>query len=176
MISELLRPAHAWLRLCDPDWEDPTEGSFAAATGGRWNRPGSAATLYLNEDVVTARMNVDLFIGESPYTVHDLRDDAGPQLATLTLPADQTVTDAHTPAGLRAVGLPDTYPGDETGGTVPHRVCQPIGDRAYAAGLDGVLSRSAGTPDGVGREVAWFLRGRHAYVIDREAFGTWYWA
>jgi hypothetical protein len=41
---------------------------------------------------------------------------------------------------------------------VPHRVCQAISERAQAAGRRGVGCRSAQTPRGAGRELAWFPR------------------
>ena len=43
--------------------------------------PGSFAVLYLNEDLVTARLNLRLFISDWPFEPEDLRDDTGPCLA-----------------------------------------------------------------------------------------------
>jgi hypothetical protein len=38
-----------WLRLAEPEWEDPLDPSFAAFQGGRWNAPGSYPALYRND-------------------------------------------------------------------------------------------------------------------------------
>ena len=66
MRTERLANGHRWLRLADPAWADPLDPDFARATGGRWNPPGSYPTLYLNEDVVTARINLQLFLAGKP--------------------------------------------------------------------------------------------------------------
>ena len=76
-----------WLRVADPAWADPLDPGFAQRSGQRWNPPDSFAALYLNEDVVTARINLRLFIGPLPYGPEDLRDDTGPVLVHAVLPA-----------------------------------------------------------------------------------------
>ncbi len=168
---------HRWFRICGADWEDPLDDTFARDRGGRWNPPGSWRTLYLNEDVVTARINMDRFIGGWPYEPEDLRADAGPHLAVARLPRNQTVADAHTPRGVDALGLPATYPEDHTGALVPHDTCHHIGEQVRAAGLRGVRCRSAQAPHGAGRELAWFpatSRSR-AHLVERLTFADWFW-
>jgi len=112
----------------------------------------------------------------SPVRLEDLDDDAY-VLVAATLPRGQTCADAVTPGGLRAPGLPDTYPKDGSGGDVPHAPCQAAGAAARAAGLRGVWSRSALTSDGWGRELAWFpatARSRARPVWNRPlALGAW---
>jgi hypothetical protein len=177
MIPEALTDDHGWFRLCDAEWTDPLDPSFAQARGGRWNPPDSWPTLYLNEDVVTARLNLAAFIAGWPYRPEDLDDASGPHLAVATLPRSQTVTDVHTPDGVAAVGLPGTYPTDADGETVPHHVCQAIGVTVKGAGLRGVRCRSAQAPRGAGRELAWFpatARSR-ARLIERRSYTDWYW-
>lgn len=178
MKTELLPEAHQWWRIADVNWDDPTDTSYSSARGGRWNEPGGHPTLYLNEDMVTARLNMRLFTEQWPYEPEDLRPDRAPVLVGITLPRSQTVVDAHTPSGVRALGLPATYPLDASGDLVTHDRCQPIGTAAKQAGLRGVRSRSATSPLGEGRELAWFpatSRSR-GVVRSRLSFVDWYWA
>lgn len=178
MITERLRDGHHWFRIADRRWRDPLDPGFAQQAGRRWNPPDSWPTLYLNEDLVTARLNLRLFIAGWPYEPEDLRDDHGPDLAVATLPRRQQVADVHTPAGVTAVGLPASYPVDGSGAVVAHAPCQRIGVAAKEAGLRGVRCRSARAPDGAGRELAWFpatARSR-ATLVRRRAFSDWYWS
>lgn len=150
-----------WLRLADPEWSDPLDPSYAARQGGRWNPPGALATLYLNGDVDTARKQIERMIEGSPVHLDDLDDEAY-VLVAATLPQGQVCADATTPAGLRALGLPDTYPQDPRGGRVGHEVCQKVGERVHVAQLRGVWCRSACTTDGRGRELAWYPATRRS--------------
>lgn len=177
MITEDLQDGHEWLRICEASWSDPLDDTHAQVRGGRWNPPDSWRTLYLNEDLVTARLNLRRFIAGWPYEPEDLRPDAGPHLAVATLPRSQTVADVHTPEGVAAAGLPATYPLDTTGAVVDHVVCQAVGQRVHDAGLRGVRCRSAPAPDGAGREVAWFpaTSRSHATLVERLSFDEWYW-
>lgn len=178
MITETLPDGHRWLRIADRHWDDPLDASFAREHGGRWNPPDSWRTLYLNEDVVTARLNLRAFISGWPYEPEDLRSDNGPHLAVATLPRSQEVADVHTPEGVDAVGLPATYPTDADGRLVAHEACQAVGSRVRGGGLRGVRCRSARAPDGAGRELAWFpaTSRSHATLVQRLAFDEWYWA
>jgi hypothetical protein len=178
VLTERLPDDHGWLRVADPAWTDPLDPSFAATTGGRWNPPDSFPVLYLNEDVVTARINLQLFLAGLPYGPEDLRDDTGPVLVEAVLPRRQEVADVHSQAGVAAAGLPPTYPQDASGALVDHARCQPIGLAAHGAGLRGVRSRSARAPYGAGRELAWFpasVRSR-ARAVSVQPFTAWFWA
>lgn len=177
LLGETLPDAHVWWRIGDPSWADPLDPSFAQRQGGRWNPPDSFPTLYLNEDIATARLNLRAFITEWPYEPEDLRDDTGPILVGCTLPRRQAVCDAHSSAGLHAAELPDTYPLEEDGTPVTHARCQPIGAKAKEKGLRGIRTCSARSPDGVGRELAWFpatprSKARQAQTL---AFAAWFW-
>lgn len=177
MRSERLPDGHVWLRIADPAWRDPLDPSHAARRGGRWNPAESFPTLYLNEDLVTARLNLRLFIASWPYEPEDLRDDTGAVLVGAKLPRDQQVADVHTRRGVAEVGLPATYPLDDGGALVGHAPCQEIGRRAKERGLRGIRSRSARAPDGAGRELAWFpatARSR-ARRVSVTAFEEWFW-
>lgn len=93
--------------------------------------------------------------------VEDLDDEAYVLVAT-TLPRTQTSADAVTTDGLVSLGLPATYPRDSSGVDVPRAVCRRIGEEVHAYGLRGVWCRSACTPDGQGRELAWFPATRRS--------------
>ena len=178
MRTELLADGHRWLRVADASWTDLLDPSYAAATGNRWNPPKSFPVLYLNEDVVTARINMQLFLAGLPYGPEDLRDDTGPVLVTVGLPRHQRVADVHTPEGVAAVGLPVSYPLDTSSALVGHNICQAIGVAAHEAGLRGVRCRSARAPFGAGRELAWFpatARSR-ARSLGVQLFGEWFWS
>lgn len=177
-IEEDLPDRWTWWRIADRTWRDPLDPSFAGERGGRWNPPGSFPTLYLNEDQVSARINLRAFIAGWPYEPEDLRDDNGPVLVGATLPRHQRVCDAHSPEGLAAAGLPRSYPRDSAGHRVARQRCQSIGARIQAAGLRGVRARGAQLSDGAGRELAWFpatTRSR-AKRIETLPFDAWYWA
>jgi RES domain-containing protein len=178
MRSEMLADGHVWLRVAQAERTDPLDTRFAAHVGGRWNPPDSFPTLYLNEDIVTARINMQLFTDAWPYGPEDLRDDTAPVLVEAVLPRQQRVADAHTPKGVRALGLPATYPLDASGALVPRRVCQPIGAAVHAARLRGVRGRSAQTVLGAGRELAWFPATARstARAGARLPFSQWFWS
>ena len=177
MIPERLGDGAEWFRIAERAWEDPTDDTFAAVRGGRWNPPASWRTLYLSADMVTARLNLDRFIARWPYEPEDLDDAAGPDLAVVALPRSQGVADVHSAAGVLAAGLPRGYPLERGGGLVPHGRCQVVGGQARAEGLRGVHCRSAVTPHGEGRELAWFpatTRSR-ARLVARLRFTDWFW-
>lgn len=170
--------AWTWWRIAEAGWLDPLDPGFAQRRGGRWNPPDSFPTLYLNEDKVTARLNLRRFIADWPYEPEDLRADNGPVLVGTTLPRDQHVADAHTPGGLAGLGLPATYPTGRGGDTVGHETCRAIGRQLKEQGLRGVRARSAQSRDGAGRELAWFpatARSR-AQRTARLKFDAWYWS
>ena len=176
MRTEILPEGHVWFRIAEMDWTDPLDPNYAAVRGGRWNPPDSHPTLYLNEDRITARLNLRMFIRGWPYEPEDLRDDTGPVLVEATLPARQRVADMHSRQGVAAVNLPSTYPLDEKGQLVEHAVCQAIGLAVKKTGLRGVRARSARAPDGGRRELAWFPATRRsrarAQVI--QPFESWH--
>jgi len=174
--TERLPDAQRWLRVVDPSWSDPLDPTYAAASGGRWNPPSSFPVLYLNEDLRTARANLAAFVAGWPYTLADLRDDRAPALAVARLPRSQVVADACSPAGLRSLGLPVSYPLDASGVPVPRERCQPLGAELRAGGLRGVHCRSARVPDGSGRELAWFPASprSRAELLRLMPFATWY--
>jgi hypothetical protein len=179
MRTELLPDGQVWLRIAEASWlkGDPLDPSFAETRGGRWNPPNSFPTLYLNEDVVTARLNLRHFIEDWPYEPEDLRSATGPMLVRALLPRRQPVADVHSREGVAAVQLPAGFPLGDDGRLVAHGACQAIGLEAKRAGLRGVRARSARGPDGAGRELAWFpaTRRSRARAVAVEPFEAWYW-
>jgi hypothetical protein len=169
-----LEDGHRWLRVADPGWEDPLDPTHAARRGGRWNPPDSYPTLYLNEDVDTARGQIVALLRGSPVTPEDL--DTGFDLVVATLPRSQDVADAVGDTGLEALGLPVTYPRHGNGKPIRHDVCQPIGQAVKDTGLRGVHARSAANDDGRRRELAWFPArdSSTATLEERLSFGDWW--
>jgi RES domain-containing protein len=173
-VTTQLTDGHEWLRVADPDWQDPLDPTFAAAAGGRWNPPGTFATLYLNEDLHTARAQIANLLEGSPIMPDDL--DPGFDLVFATLPRGQTAADLRDEEGLAAVGLPATYPRYANGRPVQHQACQTVGSEVHARGLRGVYARSAATSDGSGRELAWFpaRKSSTARLVQRRSFADWW--
>ena len=177
-VVERLTDGWTWWRIADSSWTNPLDPSFAQRAGGRWNPPDSFPTLYLNEDQVTARLNLRAFIASWPYEPEDLRADTGPVLVGASLPRAQHVCNAHSPDGLRAARLPRSYPVDSHGNPVGHQRCQRVGRRVKLAGLRGVRCRAAQSRDGAGRELAWFPATARSVATQqaRLPFDAWYWA
>ena len=166
-----------WYRVADEKWGDPLDPTFAQRHGGRWNPPKSHPTLYLNEDVDTARAQIQRMLEDSPVRPDDL--DPPYVLVMATLPSRQVVADAVTDVGLDALGLPATYPIDDDGAAIPHATCQPIGSVVKDEGLRGVHTRSAATIDGTGRELAWFPARRSSQATafgDPLPFSEWWYS
>lgn len=167
-----------YLRVADPDWDNPLDGSYSARFGGRWNPPGSFPVCYLNHDLATAKANARLFLGDRlagmPFTVDDLDPDELPVLVDTDV-ADAEFVDVVTAAGCRGAGLPTTYPHDAAGGTLPWALCQPTGVTAWDANHPGIACRSAArTAPADGEELAWFQRTSTLQVVRRQRFEEWF--
>ena len=181
MVRELrygnVPDSHIWWRIAEPTWNNPLNPDFAKVQGGRWNPPNSFRTLYLNGDKITARCNLKAFIAPKPYEPEDLRDDTGPVLIGCRLPRNQVVCDVHTADGVRAAGLPDTYPFDVDGESIPHKNCQEIGMQVKSEGRRGVHARSAQSSNFENLELAWFpaLSRSAARPVEKLSFAEWYW-
>ncbi|MDE0614236.1 MAG: RES family NAD+ phosphorylase [bacterium] len=160
-----------YFRIASPEWSNPLDPLFAAQPPGqRWNPPGLPC-LYLNHDVATARANVNRQFAGLPYSPESLHPATAPQLVEIEVPNGQGA-DAHSEGGLAALGLLPTYPHDASGNLIPHEVCQPIGQSAFDAELDGVDCRSA-APGGT-RELAWFPRDSQPTQISLRHFDQWW--
>lgn len=168
----------AYLRIADPDWLDPLDGSASMVRGGRWNAAGSYPAIYLNADIETARANAELLIERTtegmPFTVDDLDPEGLPVLVTVDLPSCD-VLDAVSPRGLADAGLPVTYPRRPAGDPLPWEACQRVGMRAHDDGLSRIAYRSSARAAG-GGEVAWLPRngGPLQAVADPQPFAEWF--
>jgi len=171
--------AGTYLRVADPDWEDPLDGAVSMTRGGRWNAPGGYRAVYLNADLATARANTRLLIEEAiqgmPFAFHDLEPCALPVLIEVDLPSGD-ILDARTDRGLMSAGLPTTYPRSEAGDPLPLQDCQRVGTRAHRAGVSRIAYRSAANAAG-GGEVAWLEDhgGPLAASGPVRTFEEWFW-
>ena len=174
MTPLLVTRGGVYVRVADPDWDDPLSGEFAKARGGRWNAPGSFPVLYLNGDERVARANVLQRFAGLPYGPEDLEPSAAPVLVSALVPEDDFV-DVVSEAGCVAVGLPATYPADDDGAPVSHEACRPVGRAAWDAGLPGIACRSAApaAPPG-GEELARFGRGEALTPLQVRRFLDWF--
>jgi RES domain len=166
----------AYLRVADPSWRNPLDGSQARARGGRWNPPESFPVVYLCATVRVARANVLRKLEGQPFGPEDLDPGTAPVLVTAIVPRARYV-DVVTSRGCVAAGLPASYPKDGRGRSVGHRRCQAIGQAAWDAGAAGIACRSAApeAPPG-GEELAWYQRGRRRLRGRRAAsFDDWFW-
>jgi hypothetical protein len=163
-----------YFRVADPDWADPLSPEYARRRGGGWNPPGSFGVVYLNGSVDVARAQVRQRLEPRGIRPEDLDPAQGPVLVETVLRDDDYVN-AIGAAGLVALGLPTTYPLDDRGDVVPHRVCQSIGLRAWEAGERGIACRSAAaTAPPEGEELAFFAR-RRLRARSTSRFADWYW-
>ena len=174
MTPLLVTRGGVYMRVADPDWDDPLSGAFAKARGGRWNAPGTFSVVYLNGDVRVARANVLQRFEGLPYGPEDLEPSAAPALVSTIVPENEFV-DVVSDAGCIAVGLPATYPIDEEDVPVPHEACQPVGQEAWVAGLPGIACRSAApAARHGGEELAWFARGEPLTPLEVRRFLDWF--
>ena len=174
MTPLLVSRGGVYVRVADPDWEDPLSGDFAKARGGRWNAPGAFPVVYLNGDVRVARANVLQRFAGLPYGPEDLEPSAAPALVSTAVPEDEFV-DVVSDAGCAAVGLPRTYPVHDDGVPVSHELCRPVGQAAWDAGLPGIACRSAAPAAAPGgEELARFGRGEALTPLQVRRFLDWF--
>jgi hypothetical protein len=175
--GKTVRRGGAYNRLAEPAWTDPLDTSYSKARGGRWNPPGAFGALYLNRDLRVAHLRVEQALAGHPYAVEDLDEAELHDLVDLEVP-EQEWLDCVNNDGLKAVGLPVSYPRQPGGRPVEHPQCQPIGQAAFNEGLPGVASRSAArlatTAD---EELAVFAYARAPRVVmtRRRVFAEWFW-
>ncbi len=163
-----------YLRVADPSWDDPLDGTYSMVSGGRWNPPGAFPVVYLCSDVRVARGIVFAKYEGLPYGPEDLEPGEAPILVSTDTPHDDYL-DAVTDGGLGAVGLPATYPRDDRGDVIPHPVCQPIGERAWQDGCPGIACRSAVLKTAEdGEDLAFFPRATPLSPTGVQAFSAWF--
>jgi hypothetical protein len=175
--GKTVRRGGAYNRLAEPAWTDPLDTSYSKPRGGRWNPPGAFGALYLNRDIRVARLRVEHKLAGHPYGVEDLDEAEQHDLVEVEVP-EQEWLDCVSDGGLKAVGLPVSYPRHPDGRPVEHPECQPIGQAAFCKGLPGLACRSAArgaTP--ADEELAVFARaGRPRITMTgRRPFADWFW-
>lgn len=165
----------AMCRVAKPAWSNPLDTTHSKARGGRWNAPGAFDVLYLNATVDVARAQVRWMYAGLPYGPEDLDPAEAAVLVTVEVPNDEFL-DAVTLEGLKALGLPATYPLADDGDPVPWPACQVIGQSAYDDGEAGVACLSAAT-HADGEELALFTPNAttSARMTRIHAFNDWYW-
>lgn len=165
-----------YLRVADPTWRRPLEGTFAAERGARWNPPDSFPVVYLCSTVEIARANVLRRFAGLPYSPLDLLPERRPALVE-TQVREHRAVDVVTDAGCRAAGLPVTYPRDADGSQIGWDRCQPIGRAAWDRQEASIACRSAAArPGDPGEELAWFVRGSadRLRAAKRRTFEDWF--
>ena len=155
-------------RVCDPDWIDCLDASFAQRDGARWNAPGTFGVLHLCATIDVAAANARKQYEGEIHTLFDLEPQFQPVLMQVNVRLSEFV-DCVSAAGLRSAGLPATYPDGVTWVRT-----RDVGRRAYAmAAANGVACRSAVLPEG--EELAVFDRSIEIVRRGkRYAFCDWY--
>jgi hypothetical protein len=173
-MTEHVRRGGRYLRVADPEWADPLEGSYSMQSGKRWNARGSFPVVYLNATIEVARANCDEWFAGQPYGPLDLDPDKAPVLVETDVPTAE-YADAVSDSGCTALGLPSTYPLDASGAKVPWSACQAIGQRLWDEIERGIACRSAALPRGVvGEELAYFQRGERLSPLRVRSLRDWY--
>jgi RES domain-containing protein len=173
-MTEHVRRGGGYLRVADPEWQDPLDGTYSMRGGKRWNPQGSFPVVYLSATVEVARANCDDWFVGQPYGPLDVEPERAPVLVETNVPDDE-YADALTNAGCTALGLPTTYPFDSSGVEVPWSVCQPIGQRLWDAAERGIACRSAALPRGAaGEELAYFQGGDRLPTLRVRPLREWY--
>lgn len=170
-----IRRGGEYLRVADPGWADPLDGSYAGRSGGRWNPPESFPVVYLCRGIRVAQANVFRLFRDQPYGPEDL-DPASAPVLVATQVAEARYVDVVTARGCRAAGLPASYPLDSRGRAVALERCQRIGMTAWREGEPGIACRSA-APGAAGRdeELAWLQRRRRLRPGRVLEFERWFW-
>lgn len=178
MTGPTVHAGGRYVRVVEPDWEDPLDGSYARDRGGRWSPPGSHPVVYLNRTPRTARLNCLHRLRDQPYGPEDLDEAEAPELVATDVPGGEHA-DCLSDRGLEGWGLPRSYPRHPDGRPVAWEECRPVGEAAHDAGLGGVACRSAA--NGARRddeELAYFERGDAPApeAVERVPFSDWFWA
>lgn len=168
-----VRRGGEYCRVADQDWVNPLERSYSRERGGRWNPPHSFGVVYLNDSVRLARAQVRGKLGRRGIEPEDLLPSAAPLLVGVGVPDDEYV-DLVTARGLKAAGLPVSYPRDLTGALVGHADCQPIGVRARRDGHPGIACRPALARAPAGAEELAYFGRRKLKELWRRRFEQWY--
>lgn len=106
-------------------------------------------------------------------SAEDLADDAF-DLVAATLPENLKVLDVVSASGIRATGLPSTYPLDGKGNFISHSACQEVSVKAHAEELNGVEAPAAVRASHDCLEFAWWPKNATAHSYgNRLPYGLW---
>jgi RES domain-containing protein len=125
-----------YYRVVDRTSIDPLDTSYSKASGGRWNPPREFGALYLFATPSVAAANARCQFTRRAINLFDLLPAARPELVTVDVPRISAL-DVVTARGVRAAGLPATYPYG-----VSWPPCQAIARDAYADDVPSVAARS----------------------------------
>ncbi len=157
--------------------QTPLSSDFAYNLGSRWNAPGSYPVLHTSGSVAGARAFVNWQAEFFGVPLADAAAEDQPDLLVLSIEA--TFADVASDSGLALYGLPKTYPLGYQGNDA-WTITQPIGASIYAAGLPGLVTRSATLSSWSGpmhewAEVAIFTDLAPApRLVDRFSYQDWY--
>ena len=115
-------------------WQYSQSGAGARTVGGRWNPPGSFATLYLAGSVEVAAAELHRLATRGGRAVNDFLPR---HLLEYEVELD-AVLDLTDPATLKAVGL-----SEEQVRSDDPTSCQEVGEAAHHLGREGILAPSA---------------------------------
>jgi RES domain-containing protein len=115
-------------------WQYSQAGAGARTVGGRWNPPGSFATLYLAGSVEVAAAELHRLASRGGRAV----DDFLPRHLLEYEVGLEAILDLTNPATLEAVGL-----GEEQLRSEDAMPCQEVGEAAHHLGREGILAPSA---------------------------------
>lgn len=110
-----------YFRVVGADWDNPRDASWSAFFGGRWN-PRGLPCLYLNCDKETTYANYLQRFNEEVINVEDVATEKIPHVAGIEVSVGMAI-DVYTPAGIKSVQLPSTYPYTSTTKT---RLCRSL--------------------------------------------------
>jgi hypothetical protein len=132
--------AGTYYRVCGPDWKDPADTEYSKRFGGRWNAAGTFGVLYLNRSLSGARAYARHFIA-SQFGPSIFPEDISPAHLpeAVAFEIDETkFVDAVSDVGRTALRLEVRYEQGEG-----YDDCQRAGRDAYAAGENGIATKSA---------------------------------
>jgi len=164
-------------RTVPHDATEPLTAQYSIG-GGRWNAPQTNLILYTFTNVSTAQMFLTHQAHVWGFDWTSVNPEKQQDLLIMQLNVDN-LADLATNAGLQFYDLPIQYPTGLQNDTA-WPITQPIGQRVFASGLSGLVTRSASSPGWSGAmtewgEVAVFPdRVSSVVLLERVRFSDWY--
>jgi RES domain-containing protein len=146
--------------------------------GGRWNPPNTHLVLYTYSAVQTAQVAFTNYALNLGIDIANVNPEFHRDMVVLQLNLDH-LADVATNMGLQNFGLPQEYPvGFKS--EADWTKTRPIGQKIYASGAGGIVTRSASLSEWSGpiegwAEVAVFPdRCEAPVLVERLAFSDWF--